>query len=201
MNKHKVGKYNVWLSALYGEYNCGNKTVGRLQLHVNNGDDPVDVGSGVIAKELEDPKIRDAIIFNYLEDLNQRATFKALKDGCPFFPLDSGVYPPGVLIYCDAIHMNKSFTWYNHWKGLIEVFETEPKFGVVVLKSPILPNRYYGPSKPSRIWTLVLPSIAKDICFDKASVTPGMKVSLSAIAKNYAHSPILKHELTTLGIA
>lgn len=190
---------NVGLTAKYGEYNCGNKTVGRLELLVTELGSKTNLGGGIIAHELAKEKIRDKIIENYLADLLRADTFIPLKDGAPFFPTDSGKYPPGVLIYADNIRMNKAFTWWNNWKGLIEVFENEPKFGVVVLKSPILPNKYYGTGAPSRVWTLVLPSISEHICYDKQRTTKEMLAALTSIKLSYG-SPHLNKELASLGV-
>lgn len=193
MRTTKVGKYTVGLEAVYGEYNCGNKTVGRLKLVVSEG------GQGLIVEELKTTKIRDAVIENYVRDLGDSNTFKSLNTNSLMFPNDSGTYPPGVLIYADRIQMNKSFTWYNNWKGLIEVFDTEPKFGVVVLKSPIIPNKLYGIATPSRVWTLLLPGVASKAVYDKGTVGE-MKPYLVDIAKSYC-TPHLAKELEALGVA
>ena len=81
----------------------------------------------------------------------------------------------------------------------MRVFEAEPKFGVVVLKSPIIPNRYYGPGKPSRVWTMILPSISKHICWDRKSVSKEIMHSLKSTLSAYADAP-LKEELKGLGV-
>lgn len=200
MRTTKVGDYLVNLTALYGEYNCGNKTTGRLELVVTVPKSSTNVGAAAIHKELESNKLRDVIIFNFLRDLDERTTFIPLRDGCKFFPHDTGVYPPGVLIYADRVVMNKSYTWYNNWKGLIEVFETESKFGVVVIKSPILANKYYGPSAPSRVWTLVLPAISQHVCWDKDNISKDMKKSLEELAGQVSTSKLLTKELKALGV-
>ena len=198
MNTIKIGNYKVGLKAVYGEYNCGNKTVGRLELVVTEGASRTNLGWTVVKDQLEEVKIRDAIIENYLKDLDESSTFTTLMAGSPMFPNDSGTYRPGTLIYMDSVSYNYSYKWYNHWKALIALFETEPKFGVVVLKSPILPNRFYGTDRPSRIWTLVLPCIAKDICFDKKSTTPEMRASLAEYAEYVPEH--WKKELKSLGV-
>jgi hypothetical protein len=201
MRTTTVGAWKVGLTATYGEYNCGNKTTGRLALVVTDGKSNINQGSQKVATELEDPKIRDEVIGNFLKDIDDRSTHIPLNSGCKFFPGDHGVYPPGILMYADAVRMDKSYKWYNNWKALIEVFETEPKFKVVILKSPILPNRYYGPSKPSRVWTIVLPTISKHVCFDKKHVTAEMKDNLTGLVGYAAESKLLKAELSSLGIA
>lgn len=199
MKKTKVGEYQVYLTAKYGEYNCGNKTVGRLELIVDNAEGVNQTG-GTISQDLEKSSYRDKIIKVYLDSLSDAKTFVKLCDNSPMFPNDTGTYPPGVLIYADRIHMNKAYRWWNNWKSLIEVFETEPKFGVVVLKSPIIPNKYYGTGAPSRIWTLVLPSISEHICYDKKSTTKEMLAALTSVKAVYS-TPYLNKELESLGVA
>lgn len=201
MRTTDIGVWKVGLMAKYGEYNCGNKTTGRLELVVTNGKSNTNHGSQQVIKELQDDKIRDKIIKNFLEDIVDHKSHIALKDGCSFFPSDGGVYPPGVLLYADSIRMDKSITWYNNWKGLIEVFETESKFGVTILKSPIIPNVFYGPGKPSRVWTILLPKVAIHACFDRKTTSAAMKETLTAIAQHGCESKILKAELKELGIA
>lgn len=202
MRTISIGVWKVGLTAKYCEYNCGNKTTGRLELVVTDGNSTTNHGAQQVIKELQDNKIRDQVIENFLKDVSESGSYQALNKGggAPFFPSDSGIYPPGVLVYADRIHMNKAYTWYNNWKGLIELFELEPKFGVKISKSPIIPNRYYGVGAPSRVWTIILPSISQHTCFDAKTTTPAMKASLSAMAKDYA-SPHLKVELATLGVA
>lgn len=196
-----IGEYAVQLTSAFGEYNCGNKTCGRLEL-ICKDKAGTNQGGGIIAEELKKVAVRDKIIQNFLESLTLQETYKPLNKGGgqAFFPNDGGTYPPGILIYADRIHMNQSYTWWNNWKGLLEVFENEDKFGVVVLKSPILPNRYYGTGAPSRIWTIVLPSIAKHICYDKKHVSPEMASSLKTVMNAYG-SPLLNKEIKALGVS
>lgn len=196
-----IGVWKVGLTAKYGEYNCGNKTTGRLELVVTDGKSNTNHGSQQVIKELTNDKTRNKIITNFLEDVGDSSSHIALNKGCSFFPGDGGVYPPGVLVYCDAVRMDASYTWYNNWKGLIAVFEAESKFGVIVLKSPIIPNKYYGPGKPSRVWTLVLPSISKHVCFDKKHVTNEMRNSLTGLIQAKAVDDGLRAELKELGVA
>lgn len=196
-----IGVWKVGLTAKYGEYNCGNKTTGRLELVVTDGKSSTNHGSQQVIKELGDDTIRDKIIKNFLDDVSDKGSHIALNKGCGFFPSDPGIYPPGVLLYCDSIRMDKSITWYNNWKGLIEVFETESKFGVTILKSPIIPNVYYGPAKPSRVWTILLPKVAVHACFDRKTTSVAMKDNLTSLAQYGAVSLRLRTELKELGIA
>lgn len=194
--------YDVHLQAVYGEYNCGNKTTGRLTLIVTKQGDSTNVGAAPIADILKDVSLRNEIIKDYLHNLSQASTYKALNSqGTEFFPTDTGTYPPGVLMYADSVDMPQGYMWYNNWKALIDTFEMNPDFGVVVLKSPIMPNRFYGPSKPSRVWTIVLPSIAKHICWDKYSVSEEMKKNLESVRKHgKCNSEVLDKDLVGLGI-
>lgn len=180
MRTMKINDFTVGLKAVFGEYNCGFKTCGRLELVVTKGASKTNLGAQQINAELKEVKIRDQIVGNFLEDLKDSSTYKTLKDGAAeFWPTDSGTYPPGALIYIDSINYDAGITWYNNWRGLISLFETENKYGVVVVTSPVLPNRFYGTGKPSRIWTICLPSISEHICFDKASTSAAMKNSIS----------------------
>lgn len=180
MRTTTVNGFNVGLKAVYGEYNCGFKTCGRLELVVTKGADKTNLGFQQVNEELKEIKIRDKIVDNFLEDLKDHSTFKSLKSGAPeFWPTDSGIYPPGALIYIDSINYDAAYTWYNNWRGLISLFETEPRFKVTVVASPVLPNRYYGTSRPSRIWAICLPSISQHVCFDKKSTTEEMKASIA----------------------
>lgn len=198
----KVGEYNVRLSAKFGEYNCGNKTTGRLALVVTKtDDDTTNYGPSVILDELKNPDIQKAIITVFLKDLDKSSNYTTLKDGAPFFENDTGKYTPGLLVYMDRITHDKGYTWYNNWKGLMEHFETHPEFGVVVLKSPILPNRFYGTSAPSRVWMVVLPTISKHIALDKDHISTEMKNALLGLKKSKQTSALLDEELKQLGVA
>ena len=195
-----VEGYTVGLQAKYGEYNCFSKTCGRLELVVTKPDSKTNLQGNAIKDSLAKTTTRDKIITNFLADLDDSSTFGSLASGAPFFPGDTGHYRPGILVYIDRIAMNQSFTWWNNWKALIEVFETEPKFGVVVVKSPIVKSRYYGESAPSRVWNMFLPTVSNTLCTDKGHVPAAMKSALKDVAASYS-TPLLKEELKKLGIA
>lgn len=198
MKTQKVGGFTVHLKSVYGEYNCGNKTVGRLELVVKDKDDGA-ASAFQIGAELNSKKVRDAVIKDYLHNMTLKETFTQLKEGSLMFPQDTGTYVPGILVYADRIMMNQSYTWYNNWKALIEIFEKNPDFGVTVIKTPILPNKFYGVSAPSRVWTICLPGVAEFIAWDKKAAKP-MLTYLKSIWESYS-SPLLKGELETLGAA
>ena len=192
-----VDGYDVALKCEFGEYNCGNKTVGRLSLEVTKKGQKFD--GGVIGEALEKKSIQDKILKNFFEWINDGSTYKSLKEGLGnIWPTDSGHYTPGVLIYADRIAFNKGFRWWNNWKGLIKLFEDRPELNVVVIKSPILPNKFYGTGAPSRVWTIVLPSISKHVCLD-GKCTPEMKASLKSVLDNYADENLAK-EIKAMGI-
>ena len=200
MRTLEVNGFKAGLKAVYGEYNCGFKTCGRLELVVTKGDNKANMGYQKINEELKDEKIRDQIVFNFLEDLKSTSTFKSLSEGATeFWPHDGGTYLPGALIYVDSINYDSAIKWFNNWRGLIALFETEPKFNVTVVASPILPNRFYGTGRPSRVWTICLPSISEHVCFDNKRTTAPMKASIA----NYVKPSTPKHwakEFEALGV-
>lgn len=200
MKTVKIGEFSARLVSQFGEYNCGNKTCGRLTIEALKEGDTTNYGAANIEKELEQESIRDEIVKNFLADIDKSTAYSSLNTGAgQYFPTDTGHYRPGVLMYADRVAMGKHIKWYNNWKGLIELFETEPKFEVRVFKSPILPNVFYGTSAPSRMWIIALPTVSKHICYDKEHVTNEMRTNLVAVRKHYG-SPVLNQELEQLGI-
>lgn len=176
----KDGKeYSVRLVSLYNEYNCAVKMCGRLGTEVKTSDG-INHNYFPIADELRDTKIKDNLIKDFIDSWSNKDSFKPLKSSSQVFPNDSGTYLPSMLLYADRVDGGGRAEWYNNWRGLINLFESEPKWGVRVFKLPVFSNRTYGVGAcASRVWGIIPPPLNQ--CVLAGPITDGFKGSLKSV--------------------
>jgi len=154
----KIGDRLYAIRALFSQYNCAIKFVGRLTPHVFLADGNPIPYVGVDEKKVFD-KYKNAIIEEFSNWVVTPGTYPILEANNPFFPGDHGRYLPNALVYADRISKEdqSGYSWFNWFPTFIKELETG-KHGWQVIRGVKFRNNTYGTTGPlSQIYTLIPP--------------------------------------------